>query len=343
MLLKYTRVFISLYCLLFFSCFFFLLPQLAGAQNYQQKIQISAFPATPQPGQQVTLTAESFVASLRKAPIIWTVNGVQVDKGVGKTSIRITAGALGTSQTVRVSAETSEQGVVTDQLTLSPAAVALIWEGDTYTPPLYKGRSLYSPQSTVRVAAVPQIMKAGKILPPKGLVYTWKKDGKVIPEASGYGKDSYSFSAGFLTRPIRIDVEVAPTDQSVVARNNSTLTPRVPLVLVYEQDPALGLVRENSLETSYSLKNKEITLAAIPYFFTARSTDDPFLTYNWRMNGQSIPGNSNHPSFITLRQDGAVSGQGIISLEIAHKNYVLQDNTTSFSIYFGDNSSPLSL
>lgn len=306
-----------------------------------EKLLLSSAPTAPAPYQNVTIIAESYLTDLNRAVITWTVNGKQVDRGVGKTQIKVTMGAVGSELVIRAVANTPDQGNITSSLTLTAAAVTLIIEGETYTPPLYEGRALYSPNATAKITAIPQLLRGGSLVPPGDLVYTWKKDGKNVPTASGYGKSSYTVSPGFLTRPLRIEVEVSNVNQTVLARSAVELTTTPPLVVMYEKDPALGLIRERALETSYQLKNKEITVAAIPYFFSTPSPRGSSISYVWKMNGQAIANQSIDPSLLTLRQNGEVTGQGFVGVEVNHASQILQAARASFSVFFGNTVTPL--
>src|SRR3990167_742525 len=82
-------------------------------------------------------------------------------------------------------------------------SVDILWQGDTYTPPFYKGKSLWSNQSRITFVAIPQGLGN-----PASLNYKWTKNGTVLGNINGIGKNTLSFTDSILSRPqtIRVDI-----------------------------------------------------------------------------------------------------------------------------------------
>src|SRR4030042_2316781 len=67
----------------------------------------------------------------------------------------------------------------------------LIWSVDTYAPYNYEGRNLPSRGSEIKIEAIVNILSGN----PYSLKYSWFLEGVFQKNKSGYGKDTFSFSA----------------------------------------------------------------------------------------------------------------------------------------------------
>src|SRR3989344_1441328 len=86
---------------------------------------------------------------------------------------------------------------------VSAQSVDLLWQGETYTPPFFEGRSLWSNQSRVTIVAVPQGLGNAS-----ALNYRWTKNDTVLGSLSGVGKSLLSLKDTILSKPQTIKVEV---------------------------------------------------------------------------------------------------------------------------------------
>jgi hypothetical protein len=206
------------------------------------------------------------------------------------------------------------------------AEVDLIWQGGTYTPPFYKGLSLWSKQSDLTLVAVPQGFNK-----PSGLVYRWTLDGSVLGTVSGVGKDSLFLTDSILSKPRTIKIDIFSSDDTLLATNSLTLTPGLPQILVYEDNPLYGLMLHHEIGANFALKESEVTLAAVPLYFSASSPLDPALNYEWRTNSGSLETKNT----VTYRVLDGQKGNSQVSLHINNKNKLMQDVSRAFSVEFG--------
>lgn len=250
-------------------------------------INIETIPENPEPYQNVTITLTSYSTDLNKAFIEWRTSGKVVLSGIGKSSYSFTALGPNTNTVFTVGITPVETGVkITKQAVINLTEIDLFWEGvDSYVPPFYKGKSFVSPEGLIKVTAVPNttIVKQGS----KNVVYTWKNNDKTILEASGYGKDSYTFSNSELNNEESITVNASSVDGSY----NATRTIRIPLVspkiVFYKRSPTEGILYNSALVDETYIPEDEMTVVAAPYFLPILGRESKF-TYTWRLNDKVI-------------------------------------------------------
>lgn len=205
-------------------------------------------------------------------------------------------------------------------------SVDILWQGETYVPPFYSGKSLWSNQSRITLVAMPQ-----KLGNPLTLNYRWTKNGTVLGNVSGLGRNSLSFSDTVLSRPQSIGVEILG-EERVLASAQVTVAPIQSELVVYENNPLYGLLFNRAIGENYKLEEKEVTFTGFPFFFSVKSRLDPSLTYRWRTNvGDGGSGQSE-----TYRIPEGVSGSSKIDITISNGGSLLQRAGKSFVIQFGE-------
>src|SRR3990167_8183019 len=100
--------------------------------------------------------------------------------------------------------------------------VDILWQGKTYTPPFYKGKTLWSSQSKIALLAIPHISGAGN---PVNLTYKWIKNGTVLGNINGVGKNTLAFTDSILSKPQTIKVEILSEQKTVLASASIFVTP----------------------------------------------------------------------------------------------------------------------
>lgn len=193
--------------------------------------------------------------------------------------------------------------------------LGLLWETNTYTPPFYQGRALPSPGSTVRVIAFPT-GKNGQVVQTENLEFVWEKDFRLLTSASGQGRDTLTFRAE--NGPHKVKVTVDSTTLSRPLSQTITIPVNSPEVLLYEDDPLLGVNYNQSIPQNIELLKSEITLVAEPYFFSLLESKTGKLEYSWLLNDkQIITDPANQPRVTLLKPSG---GTGENELEIIVRN-----------------------
>lgn len=330
-------IFILTICFIFLISFFGLSSNIhAQGVGLNEIINYQMVPEVPKAGDVVYVYLTSYVTSIDSANITWKVNGKNIKSGTGEKVFNFVMGPDGQVTTLDITVKTVDTGTITKTYKLRPTSVDLIWESHGYVPPFYKGKSLFAHEDKVTVIAFPHIPgNNGVELNPKNIVYTWKKNGSVVENLSGFGKNTFTFEGSLISRPVTITVE-ASSDSGGVAYGSLTLTPVDPYVLLYKKDPTYGIQFQKVLDKNLSLKGEnEITVIGIPFFFDGESQMEGNLSNSWSINGKSI--NNEKSQWIqTFRPTDGTTGSSNISLTVESLDKVLQSSTNTFSLFFNN-------
>ena len=219
------------------------------------------------------------------------------------------------------------QGFAATQKVL-PEGVVILWEADVYTPPFYKGKRLATRQSTIRFVAIPEATFGA----PQDLHYTWRLGTRVLGNESGINRQTLVLEQDIISRAHTVIVEMreAADDLSVLAAASIRVPQFQPQIVLYENNPLLGTLFGNEIESSVALLEEEITVEAYPFFFSSPK-DNGDLVFTWAVNDGSSEEHSG--SHITLRR-GEESGRATVSLAIQNSQKILQSASTFFSLDF---------
>ncbi len=206
-------------------------------------------------------------------------------------------------------------------------SVDLLWHGDTYTPPFYQGKALWSKQSQIIFLAIPH-----GVGNPANLNYKWTRNGTVLGNISGIGRNTFSFFDSILSKPQIIKVDIISGKNTVLASASVTVVPISPTLMVYENNPLYGFMFHKETGGAYKLQGEEITFTAFPFFFSALERVNNTLSYEWRTNvGLSETGNS-----VTYRIPDNTSGSSQVSVKILNTDKIMQSAGKSFLVQFGE-------
>ena len=171
-------------------------------------LNLRAYPEYPGPDTNVDIYLEAAGIDLDSSLISWSVNGSSIKSGRGERGVSLKTGPIGTRSTVVVSVQ-SPTGTLRETKIIDPSEVDLLWQGEVYTPPFYSGKTLWPRQGKITIVAIPHVTATGGgELDPSNLVYKWSKDGVVLGQSSGFGKNSISFTDSIISRPPKIMVEI---------------------------------------------------------------------------------------------------------------------------------------
>ncbi|MDB5194233.1 MAG: seg [Parcubacteria group bacterium] len=292
-------------------------------------IVISTNPELPGPNETVDARLDSSSTDLDRSIITWSVNGKKVASGRGIRSITLTSGSQGADTTIDVTI-VSPDGTFNKSLTLQSASVDLLWQGATYAPPFYEGRTLWTDQARYTLLAIPHV--AGRTA--GNLSFKWTKDGTVLGQSSGTGQDSLILFDTILGLPQTVKVDVMTDNDTVAASATITLTPREPELHVYEDNPLYGYRFDNDASGTFTLSDKEVTFAAFPFFFGTNTRINSNIIYSWLTNnGDAQVGNE-----VTYRAPDSGAGSSSVTasaksltqiLQTADKDFLVQFNTTN--------------
>lgn len=211
--------------------------------------------------------------------------------------------------------------------TVSAQSVDLLWQGDGYVPPFYSGRTLWIKQSAINLLALPQGLGDSK-----KLYFKWSRNGTVLGNTNGIGRNTLSFSDSILSKSQTFEVEIMSANEEELASASVSLTPVSPLALIYENNPLLGFMFHKEVGSTYQLNEKEVTFAAFPLFFGAMSRTDNPISYVWQTND----GEAGTGSAVTYRIPEDVSGTSKVSLKISNNDKITQEAAKNFLVQFGE-------
>lgn len=299
---------------------------------------VEATPESPKSFEAITFRLKSFTLDLNRAVISWTVNGKTALSGIGKTSFNFQTGKAGTSYTIDISVKSGDE-VLTKRLSFRVGEVDLLWEAtNSYVPPFYKGKAMPSSQSSVKLVAVPNLFSGSKKLSPDELVYRWKRNDKYreLNDQSGYGKKSVLINGDLIKSGESVEVEASSLNNGSAGQGSASFSYENPLIVFYEDRPAEGVSYNRAIGGEFNMPNKESTILAVPYFFSAKTRESGAISYSWRVGDKSVSGTEGNRSFITLREEGGSQGSENVSLSINHVSRVLQEAVAGFTVNFGE-------
>lgn len=296
-------------------------------------IDVALVPEVPGPNQNVKMYISSYYTNVNKAVITWSLNGKESVSGTGKTTFSFTTGDIGTTTEVGIIMIVEEGTRVDKKLLIVPSQVDLLWEApNSYVPPFYKGKALAIKESKVRIVALP-VEKDGSVNPTTK-VYNWKKNNKVDQGNSGYGKYSFVITNAYVNVTDTVELGVS-------GGNGGAGVATLPInytdakIMVYEKNPAYGLLLNRLLNNGFSLTNGEMTVSAEPFYFSKYkdSVTEKNMQYRWIINGTLVtpPEKSNE---LTLR-GSANNGTANISIAITNISTLFQEAKQALSVTLG--------
>lgn len=268
-------------------------------------------PRSPAPGDLVSLTLESNRYDLAHDTITWQINGKTTLSDIGATRTSVTAGAAGSATTISASI-TGDDGAASVTATLVPTTVDIIWEGNSYAPPFYGGRTLPSPGGTIEVEALPVVREHGAIVPADKLVYTWTVNGAVQSDISGRGKNTATIDAPIFSDSAIVEVDVETQDGLAGAAGSVTIPAADPFLRLYEDHPLYGVLYDHALDPTTIVDEPELSFAAVPYF-ADRGAATLADAFNWKVNRASVEPATDTPDEITIN-GGKAGGTALINL-----------------------------
>lgn len=287
-----------------------------SSPNTEGRIVISMTPESPVAGEYVRLSAASATVDLQKSDVTWYADTKIIAQGEGITEAGISAGPAGSAVDVVVIAQSADGTAATGEAFIRPTIVDIVWESDSYTPPFYKGRALPSAGTNIRAQAMTNFRLTGGTPVPAGdITYTWRRNGAVTQTASGRGRSFAIFPAPTLFGTDVIEVETVSADGTLSGKTRVNISSVEPVLVLYENHPVFGIFYSKAFGQTATVKDAEVTFAAVPYFAEAGSADDPQLVYQWQVNGQNITADYARPSEITINSDKS-NGTAALTLSL---------------------------
>ncbi len=301
----------------------------------ESPIFLSLSPEHPSPKEVVRITADSSFIDLSRSDIEWSVGDKIIAQGHGQKSVDVVAGSLGSRVRVSVTARASDGASASGEALIRPAKVDLLWESDSYAPPFYRGRALPSAGTFIRVSAIVHFEPEGIMqAPEQDIIYTWKRNGSIVPSASGKGRSSATFPSPTLFGTDTIRVAASTEDGRYEGEARAAISSIEPVLALYKDHPLFGIMYNQALEKSTFVPDAEMTFAAVPYFAEAEWGNDPRLIYSWSVNGVDIPTDESRRSALTVNADRS-NGIAQIALFLTHTVNLFMQTSGSWEVSFG--------
>ena len=264
-----------------------------GVNSYEtgptaDDIDVSFTPDNPGAFQTVTVSTDSDYIDLDRYHTSWFVDGVRVAEGVGQRSITLKTKDYGQETSIVILVQLPDQ-TIKKTLAFKPQDMTLTWEAvDSYVPPFYQGKALLPREGIVKAIAIPNFKdQSGGTADPTQDVYKWSRNDNIDAQASGYGKDSYSFKNNKIRSSEDITVTASNVDASDQATQTITVPTYNPKIIFYQKDDLTGITNPVA-QSLINLTGKSSTIVAQPFFFSTTEDNPNPLTYAWTMNDSPI-------------------------------------------------------
>lgn len=209
-------------------------------------------------------------------------------------------------------------------LSAGAQSVDVLWQGETYTPPFFQGRALWTKQSGVVFTAIPQGLGDKATLN-----YRWSKNSTVLGSLSGLGKNTLRVLDTVLSKPITIKVEIMAENKSVVASGMTTLSPRETRVVVYENHPLYGFLFNLESYDGYPVRG-EVGFTAFPFYFDTPTRLANVLDFAWELNSKPASSESD----IVFRAPEGERGEAEVGVKIKHSQSLFQTGEKNLLLRF---------
>ncbi len=313
------------------ACFLFLFLAFYGVlyAATPDSINVDVLPPNPAPGQNVTISLSSFSNNLDSVMIVWIMNGKTVFSGIGKKSFSLTAGGPGTESSI-IAQIMFPDGEVDERISVRPNVMVLLWQADdSYTPPFYRGRALPTPDTEIKIVAMPNLNGVAT----NNMTYDWKKDYNADQGASGYGKNFYTYTNDYLNDSNNIDVVARTINGATSVESNISVGTTIPKILFYKNDPKLGTQWESSLTDGHLITDSEI-LVAIPYFISPKDLQIPTLVWKWTINDNTVPTSRSLVNFLPVKVPPGTTGTSTIGLDISSTDRIFETANQTLNVQF---------
>lgn len=302
-----------------------------GIPELQEKVSYTALPERPKVGDLVDFSVEMYGTPVKDAVFTWNIDGKFFKKGQGLNKISI---YVQKNTKVSVSILTIKGTTLTKEWNFNIQDLVILWETDTYTPPFYKGKSLFTPESTLVLHGIN--LDSKNPLTNTYANYVWKTDGTVHGDESGVGKRSFIYKGNILMQEPFFELLYSNVSsyQGVNTVKTSSASTRAILqvqtldtdIFTYEKTPLLGVLFNKKVDSTYLLQKPETTLVAYPVYYTTPSSLS--LSYSWNINDTPVKTNSNFLTFKKTR-DNETSR---LTIDISNPKSLLQSITKTHII-----------
>jgi hypothetical protein len=314
-------------------------PLLVYAQETRgpDPLVVSVTPEAPSPGEETTITLTSSSLDLSRAQFTWKLNNVTKSSGPARRSFTFAMGSGSGTTAVSVTITPLGGATISRTFTFHPGSVNLVWEANTYTPPFYRGKALYTPGADVRIVAIPDIREGGSAVPASALTYRWSVDDEPFADRSGLGRDTFYLSGAQLLPDQTVAVDVLRQNGIRAAHAEVTIPKNTPMLRFYKRDPLRGALYSRAYSDTVQLADTETTLLAEPYFISGTVREPERVLYTWTLNDTEVQPQGKERAVLTLRQTAGQSGFAKLSLTLQNADLrrLLQQASQEITLVFG--------
>lgn len=297
-------------------------------------ILVNLVPPNPAPYENVNISLKSFYYNLDSTFISWSIDGKDLSSGVGKKSFSATAPSAG-KETIVVATMSLTDGIMETKISIKPSVMVLLWQAnDSYVPPFYRGKALPTPDSEVKVVAMPEIRNASGSISPNNMTYSWKRDYTNDVDGSGYGKNSFVFTNDYLEDSNNVSVKVSTIDQQSSSEGSVDIGTVQPKIVFYRNDSDTGVVWQNALNDQYKIEGESVTVVAMPYFISPTELRHPILVWNWFINDSPVDFTVLRPNIMPLQVEAGVHGTSKLRLNIENTDKIFQTTSREINVEF---------
>jgi hypothetical protein len=255
-------------------------------------IFVEIIPETPKPDEVVKVTIKSYLYKVDELYIDWYENNQLKLSGYGKKNFQFDSGNIKDVKIIQINIKKDENDknyIYKKTIVSKPSEMDLLWQViDSYVPPFYKGKSLPTTESIVKIVSIPNFTIGSKNISEKNAIYEWKREYEKIGQASGYGKNTFLIKKSFMVDEDNIQVTATEPIEGTTATKSINIKTYTPKIIFYKKDPLLGINFGDAIVDNTNLSNNDTTLIAAPYFITPKNILNDDLNYTWSLNGSEI-------------------------------------------------------
>ena len=292
-------------------------------------------PEIPGPNEEVYIKLKSYTFNLNNYYISWYLNGQKQSADYGNREFTFTTGPVGSVKNVTAVIDVDGQ-TFKKEYHFSPSEVDLLWEAvDAYTPPFYRGKAIPLKQAQIRISAIPETQLIAPSDASK-LVYYWDRHYKRDIDASGFGKDSYTFEADPLRLEEKIKVTMNDRRENSFAENIITIPTKqdTPTILFYKINDKDRILTNKALNNNQNIKGDTVKLAFEPLNMSTTKPNFVDIFLKWMLNGKVQPPQDFAKQNELYITSGGKSGEIKVGVEVEGIKKLLQKGKQEINLLF---------
>lgn len=301
--------------------------------SLDEQIDLKVIPENPKPESEVTVEVNMYGADINRLLIVWKINGKEVEKGIGMKKFKFVNGPAGVLTKVDVVIFPKSGAPIQRSLSFSPINVDILWQAKTYTPPFYKGKALFTPESEIEILSFPYALNGSTRIDPNQMVYKWKLNYELDDSASGFGKNTFQFKGPIILRENFFQSTVySSANPEIQGVNTLKLNHVSPQVVLYEDNPIFGVLYNRSIKGEYTLKDGESKISATPLFFSTKNKNEK-VGYVWELDSNKVDV-PKYQNSVIFKRNNSVKGSAFLRLIIDNSSHILQRATVSLNLLY---------